>query len=856
MYNLCFCNYHFYQKSIIFVVTKTLQLMKKIIIRPKNRQKTSYYLKASQEHFLCPSNCVLTGRCHSGDENGKTWYEYAELEAVDENGNIMSGKISVGPVTWSSAITESSGLGFDAPTNQVIVGREHKGDENAQTIYATAVVKFDDKICTTTDQISSNSINESKGIWCCSDTSRVMTGRHHSGDENGSTYYNYSKIYAFEPSTDPAPKGTKIIVGERKQSVSMIESASSFQCPSNTVLTGRIHLGDENGSTIYEYASLRAISADGNVLDADITVQNITWTDEISESEGWGYDAPYGKVIVGRMHSGDENGETRYAIGEVFYNGHPTFIQNYHISAPMKESDGNWFKVANDCVITARHHYGDENGTTYYGLGMIVCDEPIMANEKIILHVRMHSEDPYFPMDPVDYIRLSRLRQHVSGGTDYGYSKLAKAFVVGDSHSAEYYDIPLSVIQEQHTPIGKYELMNLRPHDSNSYGKGEVFLQPDDHLTGDSDPNNRVASIAHYKDNGKEITYWFFFGYDYANVAGFSGSHEGDWENVTIRLDDNARIISANLSCHTSTNYYAAKDLEIKHGEKEELTVYCAKGSHAFYNKVGSFSTKAPLGHDHTDDKGYDWIATNKVISLTDEQQLWKYFAGAWGEVGEMAMTTGPLGPWQKCGEMDKLAIKHNSPSIKRLINENQALVILDREKNIAKETISESKGEAASITNFKDTQILYTYTHDGDENGKTTYYFASLKCVDFYGRLYEQGKITIEDLKWTEWHKQSESEDFFITTKMQDVDKDSRIITGREHKGDENGETRYQTGLLKCNGKLVKVVPYPLADMCVYASSGKTVYPKDNLVIIGIKHSGDENGITTYCQGYIVVDK
>ena len=97
-------------------------------------------------------------------------------------------------------------------------------------------------------------------------------------------------------------------------------------------------------------------------------------------------------------------------------------------------------------------------------------------------------------------------------------------------------------------------------------------------------------------------------------------------------------------------------------------------------------------------------------------------------------------------------------------------------------------------------------------------------------------------------------------------------VLTGRCHSGDENGktwyeyaeleavdengETRYQTGLLKCNGKLVKVVPYPLADMCVYASSGKTVYPKDNLVIIGIKHSGDENGITTYCQGYIVVEK
>ena len=33
---------------------------------------------------MCSFNRVLTGRCHSGDENGKTWFEDAELEAVDE----------------------------------------------------------------------------------------------------------------------------------------------------------------------------------------------------------------------------------------------------------------------------------------------------------------------------------------------------------------------------------------------------------------------------------------------------------------------------------------------------------------------------------------------------------------------------------------------------------------------------------------------------------------------------------------------------------------------------------------------------------------------------------------------------
>ena len=834
--------------------------MKKIFLRPKDRQRTSNPKKASQEYYLCSSNRILTGRRHSGDENGKTWFEDAELEAVDESGNIVSGEISVTSVEWSEWSKESSGQGFDALNNRVLVGREHRGDENGKTRYATAIVLFNGKICMTTDRVSSSRIRESKGIWCCSDSERVMTGRHHSGDENGRTYYNYSKIFSLEPNTEPAPKDTKIVPDKRMRSESMKESNSSFLCPPNMVLTGRFHSGDENGITMYEYASLKAISADGEVIaDADITVRNVKWMEYKKESTGEGYDAPYGKVIVGRRHSGDENGGTAYAIGEVFYNGHPTYIEEYDISAPKKESDGVWFKTDDSCVITARHHYGDENGTTYYGFGKIVCDEPIMSDNNIVLHVKMHSEEKYFPMNPVDYIRLSRLRRHVKGGTDYGYNKITNTFVKGDSHSSEYYDIPLEVIMKQHIPYGKYELMNLRPHDPNSFGKGEVFLQPDDNLTGDSDPNHRVPCIVYYEHESenkkkKTISYWFFFGYDYAKASRISGSHQGDWEKVTVNLNDEGRIVSAILSRHDSSTTLPASELEIYHGEKDELTVYCAKGTHAFYYRAGVFGMKVPTAYDYTDNKGYDWIATDNVISLVDDKQLWKYFAGAWGEVGEWSTTTGPLGPWQKCDERSKLARKHYNPDIKSLIGENQVLLVIDYSKKVL-ESKKESEGGAASISNHKGTHILCTYAHSGDENRNTTYYFSSLTAIDIYGTKNTDG-ITVEDLKWTGWHKQSESQNFFVTTEMQDENRHSRIITGREHVGDENGKTRYQTGLLRYKGKLVKIVPYPDADMYIHESRNETVYPKDNLVIIGIKHSGDENGITTYFQGYIVADK
>lgn len=92
---------------------------------------------------------------------GQTQYEYATLKAVDANGNIVAGTITVEDVKWDSSIKESSGGGYDAPANRVIVGRKHDGDENGQTQYATAIIKIDGKTTTLEGGINSASIKES-----------------------------------------------------------------------------------------------------------------------------------------------------------------------------------------------------------------------------------------------------------------------------------------------------------------------------------------------------------------------------------------------------------------------------------------------------------------------------------------------------------------------------------------------------------------------------------------------------------------------------------------------------------------------------------------------------------------------
>lgn len=127
----------------------------KYFIVPNVRTKSAVIKESSGVEFLCPTNTVMTGRWHKGDENGQTQYEYATLKAIDENGNSVSAQIEVTDIKWDSAFKESSGSGYFAPANRVLVGRYHKGDENGQTRYATAVVKVNGETAQTIDQLTS-----------------------------------------------------------------------------------------------------------------------------------------------------------------------------------------------------------------------------------------------------------------------------------------------------------------------------------------------------------------------------------------------------------------------------------------------------------------------------------------------------------------------------------------------------------------------------------------------------------------------------------------------------------------------------------------------------------------------------
>ena len=252
--------------------------------------------------------------------------------------------------------------------------------------------------------------------------------------------------------------------------------------------------------------------------------------------------------------------------------------------------------------------------------------------------VLLHPQEKYFPMNPIDFIFLSRFRHHIGWGRDYGYNKVLNEWIKTDEKSPEYYDIPLDIINK--FGLNK-DNTNRRPRDKNRGKEWNVFLQPDGKPQGDLNPTGNVPCFSFQTDADDDYVfhqYWFFFGYN-PSLVGIDLSHQGDWEDYTAVTKED-EFVGAILNAHGKRTCYKREQLEM---DGEQVSVYCALGTHALYPKEGSFGK---FGTDKTKSGGYSWDTAQNVATLSE--QPWRDYAGAWGEVGELAATTGPLGAWHK----------------------------------------------------------------------------------------------------------------------------------------------------------------------------------------------------------------
>jgi hypothetical protein len=160
------------------------------------------------------------------------------------------------------------------------------------------------------------------------------------------------------------------------------------------------------------------------------------------------------------------------------------------------------------------------------------------------------------------------------------------------------------------------------------------------------------------------VTFWFFYNY---NDGLGPQNHEGDWEDISIRLervgDREWRPVQVFYAKHGNKPLLFLKHPDIVRWDQAyripfldggRLGVFSAKGSH------GSYGNGVPPWKfaDRIDRDGPTWTTWRQLRFLWD--QSWSGYCGAWGRVGSISDTTGPLGPG--CLGPDHRPIKTGRP--------------------------------------------------------------------------------------------------------------------------------------------------------------------------------------------------
>lgn len=163
----------------------------------------------------------------------------------------------------------------------------------------------------------------------------VIVGRKHTGDENGLTYYLTGKPKIFDVDLRNEVHEVRFAVFDRHTTDSFKQSNLNFTCEGNNVIVGRTHTGDENGFTTFVYAEL--------------AVKKVN--------------------LIGKYN---------YSIGVVEPKDSLLFEESIKIA---KESNGEWAlsKLGEYYLpMVAMSHSGDENGTSTYGFKLFgIYREPI-----------------------------------------------------------------------------------------------------------------------------------------------------------------------------------------------------------------------------------------------------------------------------------------------------------------------------------------------------------------------------------------------------------------------------------------------------------------------------------------------
>jgi len=126
---------------------------------------------------------------------------------------------------------------------------------------------------------------------------------------------------------------------------------------------------------------------------------------------------------------------------------------------------------------------------------------------------------------------------------------------------------------------------------------------------------------------GTWLQYWLYYAYqDQDRGIVRSGRHEGDWELVQYRVEDN-RLVEAVYGQHSGQERCGADEVERRDGRP---VVYAAHGSHASYLHAGTRDRLWPDPNDEADGRGLATFAP--VVTITRSDPAWMTDPEPWGD--------------------------------------------------------------------------------------------------------------------------------------------------------------------------------------------------------------------------------
>lgn len=251
-----------------------------------------------------------------------------------------------------------------------------------------------------------------------------------------------------------------------------------------------------------------------------------------------------------------------------------------------------------------------------------------------------------FPADPLTYIAQSSLRKERDGWWD------KELRGQGDVSPETLTDT------------------DVVPTD-NRTTDGQVFLDHDDgQRAGDI---GDAPLLYQYDPVTNTITYHVFYAYnDGPPGLADAQNHEGDWERITIQLDDQYRPVEVRYSAHSGMDVSRAwPGADNPDGqptaplEDGKPVVYVGQGSHANFPQTGHWATQADGFYDVA---AYDPersvrldLGTLEARDVTAEPWYGTYVM--WGERGSLAEvgvfdTSGPTGPLPDGDDADAIPDK------------------------------------------------------------------------------------------------------------------------------------------------------------------------------------------------------